>query len=137
MQKIVKHTSFFKKNLYFILAVFWLLLGLANYIFVEGSVAILISCLYLVSGLLYAWLAFKQKDRNTEYIAWDDEKLVVARLHQKPKTYKFGPELNIDVSNYHLIIKAPKAKGDIVELKGFLEEDIDLLREKFGKQAMA
>ncbi|MGW1456549.1 hypothetical protein ACWBC2_16305 [Salegentibacter agarivorans] len=46
-------------------------------------------------------------------------------------------ELNIDVSNYHLIIKAPKAKGDIVELKGFLEEDLDLLREKFGKQAMA
>ncbi|PRX41945.1 hypothetical protein [Salegentibacter salegens] len=97
----------------------------------------LIPVLYVISGSLYAFLAYKQSGRNTEYITWDDEKLIVARLHQKPKTYHFTPEVNIHLSNYHLIIKAPKATGDMVELKGFTEEDLDLLREKFAKPAVA
>jgi hypothetical protein len=96
-----------------------------------------VSTLYGISGILYAWLAYKQKDRNTEYIAWDEEKLIVARLHQKPKTYYFSPEVNIHLSNYNLIIKAPRAAGYMVELKGFTEKDLDLLREKFANTAVA
>ncbi|MBZ9632564.1 hypothetical protein LB465_17425 [Salegentibacter sp. LM13S] len=137
MQKIEKKVNFFKRNLNYIFAVLWISMGLANYFFTDGRVAILISSLYLISGLLYAWLAYKQKDRNTEYIAWDDEKLIVARLHQQPKAYNFAPEVNIHLASNNLIIKAPKATGDMVELKGFSEEDLELLRDKFAKPAIA
>jgi len=137
MKRIEKKVNFFKRNLNYIFAVLWLSMGLANYFLTDGKATILISSLYLVSGFLYVWLAYKQKDRNTEYIAWDEEKLIVARLHQKPKAYYFSPEVNIHLSNYNLIIKAPRAIGDMVELKGFTEEDLDLLREKFANPAVA
>lgn len=137
MRRIEKKVNFFKRNLNYIFAVLWLSMGLANYFLTDGKATILISSLYLVSGFLYAWLAYKQKDRNTEYIAWDEEKVIVARLHQKPKAYYFSPEVNIHLSIYNLIIKAPRATGDMVELKGFTEEDLDLLREKFANPAVA
>ncbi len=136
MQKIEKNINFFKKNLNYIFAVFWILMGLAFYLTSDRG-KYLIPVLYMISGFLYAFLAYKQRGRNTEYVAWDDEKIIVGRLHQKPKTYNFGPELNIHLSNYHLIIKAPKATGDMVQLKGFSEEDLDLLRDKFAKPAIA
>ena len=87
--------------------------------------------------MLHALVAFKQGGKNAEYIAWYEEKVIVARLHQKPKTYYFSPEVNIHLSNYNLIIKAPRAAGDMVELKGFTEKDLDLLREKFANTAVA
>jgi hypothetical protein len=136
MQKIIKKTSFFKRNLNYFFAFFWLSMGFAFYLNSDSG-RYLVSTLYGISGILYAWLAYKQKDRNTEYIAWDEEKLIVARLHQKPKAYYFSPEVNIHLSNYNLIIKAPRATGDMVELKGFTEEDLDLLREKFANPAVA
>jgi len=137
MERVEKKVNFFKRNLNYVFAVLWLSTGLANYFLTDGKATILISSLYLVSGCLYAWLAYKQKDRNTEYIAWDEEKLIVAKLHQKPKSYYFSPDINIHLSNYNLIIKAPRATGDMVELKGFTEEDMDLLQEKFANPAVA
>ena len=137
MQKIIKKTSFFKKYLYYIFAAFWLIFGAYYYFLSEGKGAVFISVLYLIAGLLHALVAFKQGGKNAEYIAWDEEKLIIARLHQKPKTYYFTSEVNIHLSNYNLIIKAPRATGDMVELKGFTEEDLDLLREKFANPAVA
>jgi hypothetical protein len=136
MKRIDKKVNFFKRNLNYIFAFFWLSMGFAFYLNSDLG-RYLVSTLYGISGILYAWLAYKQKDRNTEYIAWDEEKLIVARLHQKPKAYYFSPEVNIHLSNYNLIIKAPRATGDMVELKGFTEEDLDLLREKFANPAVA
>ena len=136
MKRIEKKVNFFKRNLNYIFAFFWLSMGFAFYLNSDSG-RYLVSTLYGISGILYAWLAYKQKDRNTEYIAWDEEKLIVARLHQKPKAYYFSPEVNIHLSNYNLIIKAPRATGDMVELKGFTEEDLDLLREKFANPAVA
>lgn len=137
MQKIIKKTSFFKKYLYYIFATFWLIFGAYYYFLSEGKGAVFISVLYLIAGLLHALVAFKQGGKNAEYIAWDEEKVIVARLHQKPKAYYFSSEVNIHLSNYNLIIKAPRATGDMVELKGFTEEDLDLLREKFANPAVA
>ncbi len=136
MQRIEKKVNFFKRNLNYIFSVSWLLMGLAFYLNSDSG-RYLVSSLYGISGILYAFLAYKQRGRNTEYLAWDDEKLVVARLHQKPKTYHFTPEINIHLSNYNLIIKAPRATGDMIELKGFNEEDLDLLREKFADPVFA
>jgi hypothetical protein len=136
MKRIDKKVNFFKRNLNYIFAFFWLSMGFAFYLNSDLG-RYLVSTLYGISGILYAWLAYKQKDRNTEYIAWDEEKLIVARLHQKPKTYYFSPEVNIHLSNYNLIIKAPRAAGYMVELKGFTEKDLDLLREKFANTAVA
>lgn len=136
MERIEKKVNFFKRNLNYIFAFFWLSMGLAFYLNSDSG-RYLISSLYLISGLLYAFLAYKQRGRNTEFIAWDEEKLIIARLHQKPKTYYFSPEVNIHLSNYNLIIKAPRATGDMVELEGYSEEDLDLIRRKFAKPAVA
>ena len=94
MKKIIKKTSFFKKYLYYIFAAFWLIFGAYYYFLSEGKGAVFISVLYLIAGLLHALVAFKQGGKNAEYIAWDEEKVIVASLLKKIWTY-FGRNLQI------------------------------------------
>jgi hypothetical protein len=137
MFRIEKKSSFFIRNQFHLFAGLWLLFALGmlltgitgkdatNYIIAGG---------YFIIAACYVYQAWAKKDLNEAYIAWDEQQLVVSRFAQKPKTYVFAPELNIYLRSNHFIIKAPKAMGDMIELKDFKEEDLALLREKFGKK---
>jgi hypothetical protein len=89
--------------------------------------------LYLIGGVLYLFAGFKiYKNRNSEFVSWNDEKLVVAQLFNKPVTYPLDEHHHITISGKHLIVKAPKAKGVMLDLKGFAEEDIKKLQARFA-----
>lgn len=134
MFRIEKKSSFFIRNQFHLFAGLWLLFSLGMLLTGKDATNYIIAGGYFIIAACYVYLAWAKNDLNEAYIAWDEEQLVISRFAQKPKTYVFAPELNIYLSGNHLIIKAPKAMGDMVELKGFKEEDLALLREKFGKK---
>lgn len=80
------------------------------------------------------FLAFKFRGFNKEYISWNSDQLIIVRLHQKPLVYQLSSVQKILISHEHLTIKAPKATGIMLELKGFDKADIKKLKTAFSLQ---
>ena len=84
--------------------------------------------LYLLLGLLYFVAIRKNKIRNSEYIEWDHEKLIVKKQNEKPNGYLLSTLNDLKVTTDDLVIKAPDASGTMMNLKGYSEDDIRKLR---------
>ncbi len=136
MLTIEKKTHFFRKNLNFIFAAFWSLMAIAMFFLSEDKnhFRYLIPALYLVISAGYIFLAFKYRGYNKEYISWNSAQLIIGRLHQKPLIYELSNLHQILISKEHLTIKAPKAAGIMLDLKGFEEADINILKAAFSPQ---
>lgn len=117
--------------MYFLFGIFWLCIALFMFLIAEDAKYIAPS-LYLTGGILYFFAGFKiYKKRNSEFVAWTDEELVIAQLFAKPVTYPLDEHHHITISSKHLIVKAPRAKGIMLDLKGFAEADIKKLQAHF------
>lgn len=132
MTRIEKNISFYKKNMYLLMAGFWVVIAIIMF-FLSEEGKYIAPGLYLIGGILYGYLAYKAyKTGVSEFLSWNNEELVVAQVFSKPQTYPFDEYHQITVSDKHLIVKAPKAKGIMLDLKGFAEEDIKKLRSRFS-----
>ncbi len=132
MTRIEKKIGFYKKNIQILFGIFWLCIALFMFLIAEEGKYIAPS-LYLVGGILYIFAGFNiYKKRNSEYVAWNVEELIVAQLFSKPMTYPVDEHHSITVSEKHLTVKAPKAKGVMLDLKGFAAADIKKLQARFA-----
>jgi hypothetical protein len=136
MPTIEKKTNFFRKNINYIFVAFWLLMSISMFFLSEdkNNFNQIISGLYLVISAGYVFLAFKYRDFNEEFIFWNSDQLIIGRLHQKPLIYELSNVHQILVNKEHLTVKAPKATGIMLNLKGFDEADIEKLKASFSRQ---
>lgn len=138
MTRITRKLSFFKQNHFVIFGVLWTILAIAMFIiaiFDEDSKwfsRVLLPGLYLLSAILYFIGAIRMKGKNSEYIEWDHEKLIVKKQNEKPKGYLLSNLNNLTIATQDLIIKAPNASGTMMDLKGYSEDDIQKLRADFS-----
>ncbi|MDT0643525.1 hypothetical protein RM553_11840 [Zunongwangia sp. F363] len=138
MTRITRKTGFFKNNQFLIFAIFWFLLAIA--MFITSSLEenapwfrrFLLPCLYLIPSILYFISALQIKGKNSEYIEWNEERLIVKKQGEKPIEYKLSDLKNLTVANNDLIIKAPKATGTMMSLKGYSEEELQKLQLEFS-----
>ena len=135
MTRIDKNLSFFKKNYWVILGFVWLALAIGMF-FTTDAVEVgwnrnfLIPALYLLPAILYFITGYTQE--TTEYIEWNDEKIVVKPYGRKKKEYQRSELISLTISNNDLLITAPSASGTMVELDNYDPADIARLYENFG-----
>jgi len=129
LTRIIKPTNFFKRYHQLIIGTFWLLAGIVILILQEGVT----SYLYIPVGLGMIIYGYLSKDKIQEFIAWDASKIIVKDPGVGEKIFPLEAIDNIFISNNHLTIKSGAANGTMIDLKGFKEEDINLLQKNFNK----
>lgn len=86
MTRIDKRIGFYKRNTQFLFGIFWLCIALFMFLIAEDGKYIAPS-LYLIGGVLYLFAGFKiYRKRNSEFVTWSEEELVIAQLFHKPMT---------------------------------------------------
>ena len=130
MPKIVKTQAWWKVSFNIFFSIMWFAVAVSHFIASNYFLGILYSILTL------SYISFhyynKKKDRDHEFIEWDDRVVTVGRIGAKPLYYYLEEIENITVTSNDLIIKSGAAKGTMVELKGFESDDLELLKSRFG-----
>ena len=133
MTKINRKRNFFIQFQNLILGTLWLLVGIAYFMISENDNFKILSGLNLLLGLFYFGLHFFQKGQNQEFIAWDEEQLTISKWQQKPVTYPLAEVSQIFITGSYFIVKtSPEAPGETMELSGYSESDLDLLKSRFS-----
>ena len=137
MVRIERKLNFFKRNFNLIFGVFWSAMGI-SYLLInldENDSRLfnwLMGCGYLLIGLGYFYMSFKNGSKKGEYIEWNDEELNYKQNLGKLHSYKLNRLIDLTVAEHNLIIKAPNSKGTMAPLKGYSEDDLEKLRKRFG-----
>lgn len=137
MTRISRKLSFFKRNHYFIFGFFWLLMAFFYLLDAEWGedksvFEFVMSGAYLLVSILYFYSAYKQSGEKGEYIEWDENLLIYKQNLGKIHSYKIESLTNLTVAKNNLIIKARNGQGTMAPLKGYSEEDLQLLWAEFG-----
>lgn len=88
---------------------------------------------YLIIGLLYFYQNYRYGQKKGEYLEWNDTVLNYQQNFGKLHSYKINSLINITITQNNFIIKAQNARGTMASLKGYSEEDIARLKERFDK----
>ncbi|MCM4159788.1 hypothetical protein FHG64_15685 [Antarcticibacterium flavum] len=131
--KVIKRQHTFRKYQHWVMATLWLGVGLI-YILVNDKPLNVMSFLYFIVGIGEISLQFfyLKKGRAEESIFWNEEVIIVQELFQKPKIYDIEDVDQITVTPNNFLLKSGKAKGIMLDLKGFTEEDIKKLQARFA-----
>lgn len=129
--KVVKRQHSYKKYQHWIMTTLWLGFGLV-YVLNEDILNVM-SFGYLVVGIgeISLQLYYQKKGRAEKSISWSKEEVIVQELFQKPKKYRVGEIDQITVTTYNFLLKSSNAKGVMLDLQGFSEEDVIKLRNTF------
>lgn len=127
MSRIIKTQDFVSRNYYYLFGGFWMLLGIFSY-WVEG----LPHYLYFPVGLAAVVCGYwKQKYHKwAEYISWDEENLRFRELAQEWE-FKLQDIEELYFSKTHVTIKAGTAKGSMIDITRYREEDLQKFRSFF------
>ncbi len=128
--KIVKKITFWVRYQHWILTLIWLCFGIAYFIMDEPLTFAFFGYMFLTLGQVGLHNYYKKKDRNKEFISWNENQLIVQELFQKPKIYPFSKIENLTLTRNNLIVKSGQASGVMLELKGFNPDDIEKLRSE-------
>ncbi len=135
MTKIIRKRHFFRQYTNLILGVLWLSIGVGYFWIGEIEEFNFLFVFNLLLGLAYLALHLLQKDRNQEFIAWDEEQLILSKWQLKPVTYSLAQISRVTVTNSYFILNTnPDAPGETMELSGYSENDLYLLRRKFSPE---
>ncbi|WP_424494554.1 hypothetical protein [Salinimicrobium sp. GXAS 041] len=135
MVKVVRKQHFFKQYKNLILGALWIIVGLSYFLVAKNDVFSIFSVFYPLLGVVYLVLYVFQKERNQEFIAWDEEQVVVSQWQYKSESYSFEDISKITVTKEHFIINSTaEGKGKSMELKGYSEKDMKLLRSRFSPE---
>ncbi|WP_026915539.1 hypothetical protein [Christiangramia portivictoriae] len=138
MHRITRKLSFFRRNQFVLFGVFWILMStfylLSQILSEEDSTFnYFMSFGYLIIGLLYFYQNHRYGQKKGEYIEWNDTVLNYQQNFGKFHSYKISSLINTTVTKNNFIIKAQNAQGTMASLKGYSEEDIARLKERFNK----
>ncbi|CAL67202.1 hypothetical protein [Christiangramia forsetii] len=86
---------------------------------------------YVIVSVLYFYQAYQNRGNNGEYIEWDSESIKYKPSQGKTHSYKIKKIISLTVATNNLIIKAPNSQGTMASLKGYVEEDLQKLRQSF------
>ena len=135
MTKIVRRQHFFKQYQNIILGALWIIVGLSYFLVVKNDVFTIFSVFYPLLGFLYLALYIFQKERNQEFIAWDEEQVVVSQWQYKSESYSMEEISKITLTNEHFILNSSvEGKGKTMKLTGYSENDLNLLRSRFSPE---
>lgn len=129
MQTIHRRLNFFSKHYYLIFGISWLILGAAYFwqSAANGQVTNferILSLGYAGLGALYLFSAYRNREKVGESISWDDHSILLKKNNKKAKMYDSEDINEIMITKGHLLLKARNASGDILNLKGYAEDDI-------------
>lgn len=125
MPIISKKPNFFRENYFGLFGSVWALFGGAIVI-VDESMPL--GYLYLFMSVGYFLMGYIKRHQNKAYIKWDDEKLIFSDWYQRPVAYPYSSIDAIIISGENLTIKSGAANGTMIDLKGYDQEDIHLLK---------
>ena len=135
MTKIIRKRNFLKQFQNLIMGTLWFIVGTFYLLVTESNDFELLSLLYLFLGMFYFVLSFIQKERNQEFIAWDEEQLILSKWQLKPVKYSLVEINQITLTNNHLILTSTsRSLGETMELSGYSETDLRLLRNRFSPE---
>lgn len=124
MARIIKHTSFFKKNHLIIMGGFWFLSGIIGLFLQEKGFVVYLYIPFGLVTILYGYISSKNLE---ESIQWEKDQITVKEISSGKLIYHLEDIDSIFVSNHHLTIKSGAANGIILDLKDYEEQDIDKL----------
>lgn len=140
MTRIEKELNFFQRYRNYILL---FLSAIMAFVFVfpelkEGKLFDIIPLLYLFAGTLYilAAVGIYRRKRNSEYISWDSEKLVFAKISKKPRVFMFKNITKVSMTTKNLVVESIGKRNARISLKNFSEKDLEELQanlEEFNK----
>lgn len=84
--------------------------------------------LYIPFGLATIIYGFITRKNSEESIQWENDQITVMEISSGKLIYNLADIDSIFISNNHLTIKAGAANGIILDLNGYEEQDIDLLK---------
>ena len=135
MTKIIRKRNFFKRFQNLIMGTLWLMVGATYLVVSENKDYNILSLIYLFLGMFYFVLYFLQKERNQEFIAWDEENLVLSKWQLKPLNFSLAEINQITLTNNHFILTSTsRSPGETMELSGYSETDLKLLRNRFSPE---
>ncbi|SFN72452.1 hypothetical protein [Salegentibacter flavus] len=127
MQKISKSNSFFRRNYFYLMGVFWLVGGVLMLYFEDKN---WLGLGYGGFGIAYFIYGFSKKDKTDEYIAWDRDRIEIGQLYNEPQIYTREQIDSIHFSKNNLTIKSGAAAGTMLELKDFKAKELKRLKEE-------
>ncbi|MDT0650308.1 hypothetical protein [Autumnicola edwardsiae] len=127
MQKIHGQLNFFRRYYNLIFGSFWMIFSILSFLFASEELFVF---LYLIPAVLYFFSHFYYRNTNRIFIAWNNEKIIVAEHLQSEKEYFLTEIDSLSVTNSHFILKSGAANGSMMELKYFAQEDIQLLQSE-------
>lgn len=128
----MKHTNFLRRNSFLIFGLYFLVTTLF-FVFSYEGVEKLFALGYGIMGAGYLYIHFNKQGRSTEFISWDEEKIVVSEFQQAPITYFWSEVDQINFSENHLTIKSGAANGIMIDLKGYKTEDLQVLKNALNQ----
>ena len=131
MTKIEKEIPFFRKFMYLNFGVFSIVLGGLMVWVSPESFNRVIGFLYCLSGVLYLFEYYRKRNYQSEFLAWDDEKVVVGEFLKEKKIYSSEEITHFVILKKEFLIKARGRKRHKIKLKGFSEEELTQLRARF------
>jgi hypothetical protein len=135
MTKIIRKRHFFRHYTNLILGTLWLSIGVAYFWVGEIYVFNILSFFNLLIGLVYLAMHFYLKERNQEFIAWDEEQVTLSKWQLKPKIYPIAEINKVTLTKSHFILNtSPEVPGETMELSGYSENDLYLLSRKFSPE---
>ena len=135
MTRIVKPPVFLKSYYKIIFVVLWIILSV--FTFLDSQFESINLWFYLGMALIYTGWHYYDKDLNMEYIAWNEKEVRVSAFQQNEMVYPFEDINQITITPNNFIIKSGTASGTMIDLKGFKEEDLALLKSRFSSGSVA
>ncbi|UAB84000.1 hypothetical protein INR75_17800 [Zunongwangia sp. SCSIO 43204] len=127
---IKKHSPFWVKHLRLISGVAFIISGIGNLIETEHPVSIFMFTMFMFGGFinLLVYLYYPKE----VMISWDDEKLEVKGQQLKSKSFLFKDIVDFRFEKDKLILKSDAHRGSILNIKGFKDEDLQVLRSRLA-----
>lgn len=128
MQKISKTVSFFRRNYFYLMGAFWLLAGLFMLIYDDKD---WLGLGYAGFGIAYSVYGVIKR-KNTEYIAWNSDRIEIGQMYNEPQIYNREQIDSIHFSENNLTIKSGVAGGTMLEIKDYRAQDLERLKEELN-----
>lgn len=133
MKKVKKRHSL-RKYQHWIMGFLWIGFGLF-YVLDDNPLTFLIyGYIFLGIAEIILQLYYKKKGRAEESIGWDEEEIIVQKYFQKPDVFRVEETEFVTVTRNKFLIRSDSAKGVMLDLKGFSEEDLKLLKARFSAE---
>lgn len=127
---IKKHSPFWVKHLPLISGVVFTIAGIVNLFEEADPIGKFLFVMFLFGGSVNLLTYFYYP--KDVIISWDEEKLEMKGQQLKPKSFLFKDIVDFRFEKEKLILKSDAHRGTILDIKGFGDGDLQLLRSRLA-----